>query len=51
MVGDTNNGEWELGGWDEMQPAVRGREGGREERASEDEQQEEDIKTEEETEG
>jgi transposase len=50
MVGDTNNGEWELGGWDEMQPAVRG---GREERASEDEQQEEeeDIKTEEDTEG
>lgn len=32
MVGDSNNGEWELGGWDEMQPAVRGREGGRKER-------------------
>jgi len=27
MVGDTNNGEWELGGWDEVQPAVRGGEG------------------------
>jgi len=24
MVGDTNNGEWELGGWDEVQPAMRG---------------------------
>jgi hypothetical protein len=33
MVGDTNNGEWELGGWDEMQPAVRGWE----ERVREDE--------------
>jgi hypothetical protein len=29
MVGDTNNGEWELGGWDEMQPAVREDEAGR----------------------
>jgi hypothetical protein len=39
-LGYQRCGEWELGGWDEVQPAMRG--GQEEEGGREDEQQEEE---------